>query len=59
VNPPSLFADPQAGFILVDHLRFDQRRFEAAFHLAQLLVASVDKASDAARRELDSQQLVE
>src|SRR5260221_3638681 len=59
VDPPPRFADAQSGFILVDHVRLNLRRFEARFHLGQLLMTSGDKAGDAAGGELDSQQLLQ
>jgi hypothetical protein len=59
VDPPPRFANPRSGFILMDHIGLDQSRFEAAFHLGQLLMAAFHKAGDAARRELDSQHLLQ
>src|SRR5258708_7648283 len=59
VDPPPRCAHAQSCFILVDHFRLHQSSFEAGFHLGQLLMAGFDKAGDAARRELDSQQLLQ
>src|SRR5712691_91669 len=59
VDPPPGCAHAQSGFILVDHVRLHQSRFEAAFHFGQLLVTGLDKAGDAACREPDSQQLLQ
>src|SRR5256714_10284394 len=59
VDPPALFANAQSRFILVDHLRPHQSRFEVGFHLGQLFMTGFDKAGDAACRELDSQELLQ
>src|SRR2546428_10611510 len=48
VDPPPRCADAQSGFILVDHVRLHQSRFEAAFHFGQLLVTGFDKTGDTA-----------
>lgn len=59
MNPPALFPDPQARLILVKDGSFDQRRFELVFHIVEGLMTRFDKAGDAARRELDTEQIVE
>src|SRR5258706_9661922 len=59
VDPPPRFAHTQSCFILVDHFRLHQSRFEAGFHLGQLLMTGGDKGGNTACRELDSQQLLQ
>ena len=59
MDPPAYFADAQPRFILVDHVRLHQSRLEAGFHFGQLPMAGVDKGSDAARREPDSQEILQ
>jgi hypothetical protein len=59
MNPPALFAHSHPRFILVDHARFHQSRFELRFHTGQLLMARVDKGGNADCRELDFQQLLQ
>src|SRR5438132_3638640 len=44
VHPPPCGAHAQCCFILVDHVRLHQSRFEAGFHLGQLLMTGADKA---------------
>lgn len=59
VNPPALFADPHARFILGKHWTFDQRRFDRVFHRGQVVMTRLDKAGDAASREVHAEQIVQ
>src|SRR5260221_2156780 len=59
VDPPARCADPQSRFILIEYTSLHQSRFELGFHFGQLLVTAFDKAGDAARRELDSEQFLQ
>ena len=59
VNPLPRFADPQSGFILVDHRSLQQGCLDLRFHLRQLVVTGSDKRRDAACREVDSQQILQ
>jgi hypothetical protein len=59
VNPLPRFANPQSGFILVDDSSLDQCRFDLHFHLSQLPMRGSDKRRNAARREVDAQQVLQ
>jgi hypothetical protein len=49
MDSPPRFANAQSCFILVDHSRVHERRFQLSIHSRQLLVAAFDKAGDASR----------
>jgi hypothetical protein len=59
MDPPALFADAHPCFIRVGSPSSAPTRFEAPFHLGQLLMTGFDKGGDASCRELDSQQLLQ
>jgi hypothetical protein len=58
IDPPALFLHSHARLVLMQDRNFRQRLFEVIFNRSQVLMTQFDKASDAARRELDAEQIV-
>ncbi len=48
----------QAGFILMDHFRLDQRLFDLPFHLGQSGGTPSGQFTEGAFTQVDSQQIV-